>query len=283
LADTEIAYLVTPDWYHQLFVSLSSLLSSGTEFDRLRIVCVGKRPGSWVFTDPRIVVEEVPRLDDGDFFMINKVHIVRTQADRLVFLDADTLVLGPLHPVWERRDEDFIGRETSICRRPGWDREGWNALLDGMGARRSLYFNSGFVVFQNGSHRGLADSWKEITEGGRSRELFDPTRFHKKGNVNQIALSLAVASAGLTTHEMEPREHAYGWDGDSWRDALLFHVGGRGYFAKARRILRSRGQRFRSPLRDRSREAREVWWKLVRGELGWFAGAVGRRLGLRRR
>lgn len=222
---TEIAYVCTPNhWEHALFTSMRSLLASGSSFDRLVVYCVGRTPRHWSVADPRISFEEVRPLM-SDYFLSNKAWICESDAERVIFLDADTLVLRSIDEVWRGRDEDFIGRPASQYRSHTWDEAYWQEVSRRAGAGPAPYFNAGFFIFQNGAQRRLGFVWKDFMKAGRSGELFDPARVHKKVNLEQIALSLAVPASGCRWAEMSAEDHGFGWRSDPWRRARVYHTG----------------------------------------------------------
>jgi hypothetical protein len=233
---TEIAYVCSPDeWQHQLFASMRSLLASGTTFDRLVIHCVGTRPEHWSFADPRIVVREVEPIDPG-YFLLNKVRACESDAERVVYLDTDTLVLRPLDDLVER-DEDLTARVVSYVATPEWSADAWaRTLRDVAGAEPGPYFNSGFFVLRGGAQHALGPAWRRIATGGHTRTLFDPVPLHGKGFEEQLAMSIAAAAEGLRCGEMDPTDHAYAWADDPWRGARVFHTGGHAFWRFAPRI-----------------------------------------------
>ena len=159
---TEVVYVCSPDWQHYLFTSLRSLLASGTSFDRIVIYCIGKRPHHWNFEDTRIEVKEVEPLIDG-YFLGNKVYMCDSRADRVIFLDADTMVLKSLDSLYRNVDSDFIGRVAGQCENKNWDQEKWVKALGLVNADETPYFNSGLIIFQNGAQRRISSLWLDFT------------------------------------------------------------------------------------------------------------------------
>ena len=217
---TEVVYVCSSDWQHVLFTSMRSLLASGTSFDRLTILCVGRRPRHWIFADPRIVVEEVESLD-SHYFMINKIYLARRKAERLIFLDADTMVMKPLDEVWARVESDFCARVASSYGASGWNQGEWLEALERVSAPEVPYFNCGFVVFQNGAHRKLDGVWLKLTREIMAGKMMQS--IHSKF-AEQVALSLAIGSAGLSCHHLRENEHRYGWLNEPCEDAMVYHT-----------------------------------------------------------
>ena len=242
---TEIVYIVSPDWGCYLFASLHSLLLSGSTFDRIRIFCVGKKPENWIFNDPRIIIDEINSLDNN-YFLINKTYISQCQAERVVFLDADTLILAPLEQVWERTNADFIARIASQYKSSKWNHVKWNHLFSKIDALEVPYFNSGFCVFQNGAQKAVSDFWIELTQKGLKKDLFDPSEIHGSRFVEQIALSLAVGISGLSYHTMSEKEHAFGWKLEPYDNAVVYHTSSRLFFTYATKINQAKSLRLES-------------------------------------
>jgi len=219
---TEVVYVCSPDWQHYLFTSLRSLLASGTTFDRIVIYCIGKRPHHWNFEDTRIEVKEVEPLIDG-YFLGNKVYMCDSRADRVIFLDADTMVLKSLDSLYRNVDSDFIGRVAGQCENKNWDQEKWVKALGLVNADETPYFNSGLIIFQNGAQRRISSLWLDFTRKNLAGELMDlkSPRF-----AEQVSLSLAIGAARLSCHLLDRTEHAYGWRNEPYSDAVVFHTSG---------------------------------------------------------
>ena len=219
---TEVVYVCSPDWQHYLFTSLRSLLASGTSFDRIVIYCIGKRPHHWNFEDTRIEVKEVEPLIDG-YFLVNKVYMCDSRSDRVIFLDADTMVLKSLDSLYRNVDSDFIGRVAGQCENKNWDQEKWVKALGLVNADETPYFNSGLIIFQNGAQRRISSLWLDFTRKNLAGELMDlkSPRF-----AEQVSLSLAIGAARLSCHLLDRTEHAYGWRNEPYSDAVVFHTSG---------------------------------------------------------
>jgi hypothetical protein len=246
---TEAVYVASPGWGHMLSTSLHTLVNSGTRFDSVRIYCVGERPSSWRFTDDRIQVVEVPPLHSTDF-LINKTYAVQSKADRVIFLDADTLVLRPLDQIWKNRDTDVIGRiETEFNRR--WKHETWHRVLAEVGASpETPYFNTGFFILQNGSQRRIAERWEAYARGGITGTLFNPLAL---GHIDvrfaeQVAFSMALGASDLSYDVLSPTDHSYGWAFEPHRETTVYHTGAPGFFNYAALLERPHRLRFSSPV-----------------------------------
>jgi hypothetical protein len=188
---------------------------------------------------------------DSEYFLINKTYATTSPADRLIFLDADTLVLQSLDSLWETSAADFIGRVTSAQDKPGWNPAAWSSLLRQVGVTKAAnYYNSGFVIFQNQTHRSIAQLWRDFTRGGRDASLFYPPDLGAAcaRHAEQVALSMAVAAAGLRTERMGSTDHAYGWAYEPHGKARVYHTGGPGYFNYASLLNVPHNLRLASPI-----------------------------------
>lgn len=231
---TNIVYVCSPDWSDQLIVSMYSLIRSGTTFDRIVVYCVGAAPRSWAFRDPRVEIRERPSrpeaaiLVDGAFY-VNKAYLCESEAERTVFLDADTVILRPIDPIWQRSDADVIARLTARVFEPTWSAALWNDVQRKVGGREGYpYFNSGCVVFQNGAHRKLEKTWPDlISSMGRGVPVYS-NALHEKGTrlTEQLALSLAMGVHNLSYSLMSPSEHTYLWCGEDYRNSVVLHTSG---------------------------------------------------------
>ena len=235
--ETEVVYVCSPDWQHYLFTSLRSLLFSGSSFDRIVIYCVGKRPRSWRFQDSRITVEEVAPIVDG-YFLSSKVYLTQRESNRVVFLDADTMVLKPLDLLYSNVPADFLGRVAGQYHSVNWNQQKWDDALRLVDAAPTPYFNCGLTIFQNGSQRRIRELWPDFIRRSLAGELVDlaPRRF-----TEQISLSLAIGAAGLSHHMLDETEHAYGWRNEPYEGAVVFHTSGPHFLPMATTIERELG------------------------------------------
>ena len=248
---TEVIYVCSPDWWKRLCVSVRTLLESGTAVDRVTIYRVATEPASSGFGDDLLHVVDVPPRTEamqatGAGFLANKTYMCSSRASRVVYLDADTVVLRPLDPVWNNHSSDVIARCASAYEKPTWNGALWRATLRESGAIENYpYLNSGFVVFQNGVTQLLECPWRNLIRqlSGRPSLL---TALHKLRNAEQLALSLAIAASRLSIRLMNHREHAYGWRSEPRESALLYHTGS-GRFEK---FIAARGFRLDTAEQD---------------------------------
>ena len=217
-----IVYICSPDRDISLLISLGSLIASGTQFDRVTIYCVGNRPSSWVFSDPRILVEEKSDLAQY-LWMENKTYLSAAEGDNVVFIDADTIVLKPLNLLCHSLSADVSGRLTTSSQQFNWNSTLWEEYLRKYGAKEFFpYLNTGLLIFTNGSHRRLNPTWLDIT---RNIASLKPYPFGKVSKVNQIAFSLTCASLNLSYYLLSSSQHTYGWEQESFNESIVFHTG----------------------------------------------------------
>ncbi len=226
---TVIVYICDGRYGPLLFTSMRSLLASGSHFDSIIIFCIGKKPDYWDVIDPRITIREVDPLMDN-YFMINKCYAFTVEADRLIYLDVDTIILKPIDIIYQDSQADFLGRIASHYCTDGKQRD-WLDILEKYEARNVPYFNAGFYIFQNNSHRELFNIYKTLTY-----ELFEGNvaeNFHEKGMAEQMALSIALGKSSLSYQCMTQDQHCFRWAGDSYEDCIVYHTGPGNYFRSA--------------------------------------------------
>jgi hypothetical protein len=220
---TEVVYVCSPDREYQLMVSLGTLMRSGSSFDRVVIFCVGRRPPNWQFPDSRIIVEEVSTLFN-DYFYANKIHLCSRSASRVIFLDTDTLILRPLDLLWQERDADFLARVGSAYNGTTWARDVWEATSRGVGASDVPMFNTGVMVFQNGSHRRIENAWSQYIARYRAGDIAYP--YNDSRLPEQWALALAVGSMKLSYYLLNPMDHGFAWNDEFDSELpIVFHTG----------------------------------------------------------
>ncbi|MDJ0509863.1 MAG: hypothetical protein QNJ64_11490 [Crocosphaera sp.] len=229
---TEIVYVCSPNQYeNMLFTSLRSLLKTNSTFDKVTIFCIGKKPTAWEILDSRIQVVEVEPLRQDDF-LINKTYALTSEAERVIFLDSDTLIINPIDSVYKNVTEDFIAKPASHYFQEN-NSSKWKALLKKSNCQDIPYFNSGFFIFQNSSHQRLLNTWREWNHQLLSDESI-PKNFHNKRSMaEQMALSLSLAESSLTYKCMEDYEHMFVWLKTQKIDSekgVVLHTGSKAFF-----------------------------------------------------
>jgi hypothetical protein len=200
------------------------LLKSGSQFDLVRICCVGTTTGPWRFADPRIQVQSVQALF-GRYFYGNKLHLCDTRARRVIFLDADTLVLHPISTLWQSRTEDFLARPGTAMSTSNWNQAVWRNMFFSSGTKAVPMFNPGLLVFQRGAHHRLKRTWHDLMTRFLAGIL--PMPHPDKRMYEQWALAMAVAQERISFAELGPEEHAFGWQNESPDGATVYHSGNR--------------------------------------------------------
>lgn len=217
-----IIYICSPDRDISLLISLGSLLTSGTEFDKLTIYCIGKLPMSWMFEDKRVRVEEKPNLSRS-LWMENKTYLSNIEGETVIFIDVDTFIFRPLNIICENLTVDVAGRLTSSSQQMAWDQVIWKGYLNRYGAKRFFpYLNTGFLIFRNCSHKLLDPIWLNITRDLVALKFYPFGKLHK---ANQVAFSLACGSLNLSYHLLPKNQHAYGWEKERFQESFVFHTG----------------------------------------------------------
>jgi hypothetical protein len=217
---TSIVYICSPDRYRQLSFSLATLLRSGSRFDEIVIYVIGGDP-HWEFGDRRIVVKPVADRYPN-YFYGNKLYVCDVDADRVVFLDTDTLIFSPLDRVWSQRSASVIARVASAYGTANWNAALWQATCRRFGAGVLPMFNTGFVVFQDGAQNRVGRLWRRAVQLYRSRILAPP--FEDRMS-DQYGLPLAMLGEGLSCATMTAGEHTYGWiEPNVAADTVVFHT-----------------------------------------------------------
>lgn len=232
MPSTSIVYVCSPDWSDQLLVSMYSLFKSGTTFDKVIVYCIGSPPRSWVFADPRVEIrarEPLPEAEilvEGKFY-VNKAYLCRSESDRTVFLDADTIIRRPIDSIWQRSDADITARLASRVFEPTWSASLWDDVQKKLGGTAGYpYFNCGCLVFQNGAHRKLEKTWPDLISSlGRGIPVFS-SALHERRCTEQLALSLAMGVHNLSYSLMAPSDHTYLWAGEDYRNSIVLHTSG---------------------------------------------------------
>lgn len=220
---TEVVYVCTPDRRQQLRTSLTTLVRSGTTLDAITVYLVGGNQADWSFSDPAIEVVAVPPVFPGYVFG-NKVLLCDSDADRVVFLDTDTFVLNSIDRVWEMSEADVMARVATAYEDPRWDRVTWNATFAKHAAAPVPMFNAGMLLFSNGAHRRIKEAWRESICRYLRRELELPWADNRMPD--QFGLSLGIALSKLSTFELGPREHVFGWARERHdQDSVVLHTG----------------------------------------------------------
>jgi hypothetical protein len=233
---TVVVYVASPDKEINIYASIHSLVRSGTSFDKIKVFSVGGKMDKLKKTKIPIEINAVSN-KNHNYFLENKTYIGNVNCERLVYMDADTISLNPINKVWKGVNKDFIGRLcTPIEKNENKKiKDQWRSMLNDFGAKKiTPYFNSGFLVFQNKSHKKICKVWEhtmqKVTE---KREKNEFLKNSKKRLREQISLSIAISKSNVSYKKMKKHEHVYGWivppkskmlDNKS----VVYHTGSRG-------------------------------------------------------
>jgi len=245
---TEVAYVCGAEFKPLLYISLQSLLASNTTFDRVSLYIVGSHP-DWHFKDDRIVVCPVDDIGDqgwgksGCYWGTNKTHFCSSEADRVIYLDADTLVLGAIDESYEGKDADVIARPAVPIYTDRWTterQEQWSSALETAGAERDFpLYSPGFMVMQNSSHVRIRDTWRRLIREILAGDL-PPMKPDKHAEL--YAYSLACGVERMSHEAMPPAHHRYAMIGEEFDDAIVYHLGTPGFYRHYDRVLRGLGE-----------------------------------------
>lgn len=227
MKSTEIVYVCSPDFWRYLFLSMRTLYSSGTSFDKLTIYVTGQQHPGWTFDDPRVEVKLVPTMDEK-YWGYNKCYLCHSDSDRVIYLDTDVMVLRPIDELYQDSSAELIARYiVGYYMNKYWDPEKWKSILKSLGFPDYPKYMPGFMIFQNGSHRRLKDSWPALIKDILDDKIENcpPDRF-----AELHAFSLACSQEGLTHELMPDYGHRYAMIGESHEDAVVHHLGTPGFY-----------------------------------------------------
>lgn len=264
-----IVYICSVDRKAELLTSIGTVLSSGTIFDRITVYCIGPYRDSFNFPDERITIEVKPALH-RHLWMENKTYLSHADGDRVLFLDTDTFVLKPLNLLFENMKGVVAGRLATATSEPDWPEDVWLTYLEHFGATSYVpYLNTGVLCFTHGANRLLNPSWLHITHELRRMKH---VTLHGFRNSNQLAFSLACGSLGLSYHLLEPADHSYGWQRESFHDSVVYHSSHKLSYHYTRLIENHFGillRKMRLPVRQRLHQAFfSLIWRMTYAKMG---------------
>ncbi len=221
---TEFVFVCSPDYWRYLFLSMRSLLASNPAIDNIAVFVTGSAAQSRTLQarvrDQRVRFYPVPDIGAGHW-CTNKIHVCRSSAHRVVFLDVDVAVLQPIEPLWQGREEDLIARLADVTYTKRWRADKWLAALAAAGAPPYPFYSNGFVIFQNGAHRRVAQRWLDTTRRILRGELPLPAnRF-----AEMYGLSIAASVENLTCSNMPEKAHGYAFMGEPSDGVTVHHFG----------------------------------------------------------
>lgn len=201
-----------------------------------------------------VEVEEVKNRNK-DYFPQNKTYISELCASNLIYLDADTIVLGSIDKVADKNKCEFTARRDSFDEKCNNEKQKkWKKILSKHGSKRGPYFNSGFVIFKRKSQKKLSECWnslckEEWEKGDRSKF----SKFQYRGTIEQTTLSVRALSVMEDVCLMSEHHHVYGWEKaplEVGPDAVVYHTGSRGqrHIKYASAVARGRDLNFNTPV-----------------------------------
>jgi len=161
----------------------------------------------------------------GPYFYGNKLYLCDTPAQRVIFLDADTLVLRPIGALWQDRPHDFLARRGTAMATSNWNRAVWRNLFFSSGTTELPMFNAGVLVFQRGAHRRIKHCWSNLLTRFLTGAL--PMPNPDKRMYEQWALAMALSQKQISFEELGLEDHAFGWQNESPHKTTIFHSGSR--------------------------------------------------------
>jgi hypothetical protein len=196
------------------------LFGSESYFDRVRVIVTSDEKPDWNFKTDRIVVDTVSGIGDG-FWMLNKTHLAKSDADIIIFLDTDTIVLNPIDGIYSDSESDLIARKAPSVQTQYFYPEQWKNTLNHYGCGGYPYLSSGFIIFQNNSHKRIRDKWIEVTKRLLEGEGVNKVTRH----ANQQAFSISACIENLSLSLMKKYHHSYAMIGENYNGSVVHHLG----------------------------------------------------------
>lgn len=216
----EVVYVCSKDYWRHLFLSMRTLFESGTYFDRVRVIVTSEQNLGWNFKTDRIVIDNTKDIGEG-FWMLNKTQLGRSDADVVIFLDTDTVILNPIDEIYSGCDSDIIARKAPSVQTKYFYPEKWKKTLNYYGCDNYPYLSSGFVIFQNNSQKRINKKWIKITNRLLNGEGVNKVTRH----ANQQAFSISACIQDLSVSLMEEHHHSYAMIGEDYKGSVVHHLG----------------------------------------------------------
>lgn len=234
---TEVVYVCTADYWRYLFMSLRTLLHSNPDLESVRVFIVGP-PKILRIPDNRVHIEFLS--DDsaegpwGRYWGTNKLQLKHSRADRVIYLDTDVLVLGRLDGLYRDSSADVIARVApEVVSKKHWDAALWASAMHDMGAPKDMpFYSPGFIIFQNASHKRIAEHWRSAIDD----ILRDSSPLPRNKHAEMYAFSVGIGRANASHDRMPDHGHRYAMIGEEPDDATVYHLGTPGFF---RHLLRT--------------------------------------------
>jgi len=141
-----------------------------------------------------------------------KVRCCDVDAETVVFLDCDTLVLND---IWEVIKGEFDFKARPSPETPTETK--WKQLFDRFGQPYLNFMpNAGFLIFKNGVHKEIRDVWLEYINSDLDHH------FSGASYTDQWSLALAISEYNCET--MTRNEHAIEWSDGCVANATVHHL-----------------------------------------------------------
>jgi hypothetical protein len=177
-----------------------------------------------------ISVEVVKNKYKKDFFM-NKTYIEKTNSERVIYMDSDTVVLNKLDKIYKNKKDSFIAKKVHNYDKKSFNKKDWYKILRKNKAKKGPYFNAGFFITQNRSHGKICSTWKDVYAKEKKDFGKNMKKVASRGRVEQVSLSISVLKKDVEISEMRENQHVYGWrkrPEEVDKDAIVYHTGSRG-------------------------------------------------------
>jgi hypothetical protein len=225
----DIVYILSPEFRHQLYVSIRSLFTSGTSFRRVLILSVNGDV-SWKVGGLPIHFENVDSIS-SEYWMLNKKYICDVKSDNIIFIDTDVIIQKPLNNLLDG-DFDVTARRSTAYTLPSWDENAWKQYLQQNEVETELpVLNAGLLGFRNGIHQRIGKEWERYMRDAWRQRLFG-NGYH----ADQWALPVALGRNGATCALLSAKDHAYAWEGDEPEEAVAYHTGASNFFGCVRKL-----------------------------------------------
>lgn len=159
---------------------------------------------------------------------VQKWNVTKVNAENVVFLDCDTVVLDD---IWEVIEGDFEFKARPAG--PDDHLDDWRSMFREFDEEPlDWYPNCGFLVFKDRLHKRVAEDWAEYIE----RDL---PFYHEAYTKEQYALALAVAGHDIS--KMICQDHVMEWmDGPQSTGTVYHYITGSSVKSKVTGAVRRR-------------------------------------------
>jgi hypothetical protein len=220
-----------------------------------------------------VEVEEVKNICKNDFYA-NKTYVQNVNSERTIYLDTDTIVLGKIDKIYKNKNSKVFAKKVHNYGEKSFSKEEWYKLLDKYSARKGPYFNSGFVIYEDGANESIGKVWKKVYKEIKKNYCDTTKKVASKSKLEQLSLSITLMKEGVRVEEMGEESHIYGWvkrPDEVGDGAIVYHTGSRGdrHLKYASAVARGRDLSFNVPLI--SSATHPLFLKLQGYDLGYRA------------